>query len=265
MSRRAPKPKTRSRRRPDRVGLVSGKVAIVTGGASGIGAATAALLEREGARVWRADIDGAADLALDVTDPEAWTRAIDLVVADAGGIDILVNAAGIAAAGGAATVGQVALEDWRRVFAVNVEGTLLGCQQAMRVMGREREGAIVNIASTAAVAPSPALAAYGASKAAVVQLTRSVAAASALAGQRLRCNCVMPGMVDTPMTAAMPADYRAAWIAQIPQDRFAQADEVAGAILYLASGLASYVNGAALPVDGGLLARPVVSLARKPD
>ncbi|MEG3181347.1 SDR family NAD(P)-dependent oxidoreductase [Sphingomonas sp. LT1P40] len=242
--------------------LLSGKIAIVTGGASGIGAATAALFEREGASVWRADIDPAATLALDVTDPDAWERAVDRVVAGAGRIDILVNAAGIASAGGPAAIDRVTLDQWRRVFAVNVEGTLLGCQQALRVMGRQAPAAIVNITSTAAVAPSPALAAYGASKAAVVQLTRSVAAAGALAGQKLRCNCVMPGMGDTPMTAAMGAGYHAAWIAQIPEGRFAEADEVAHAILFLASDAASYINGAALPVDGGMLSRPVVSLAR---
>lgn len=247
------------------MGLLAGKVAVVTGGTSGIGAAAATLFEREGASVWRADIDPAAPLALDVTDPDAWANAIDRVLAEAGGIDILVNAAGIAGTGGPAGVGRVALDDWRRVFAVNVEGTLLGCQQALRVMGRESDGVVVNIASTAAVAPSPALAAYGASKAAVVQLTRSVAAASALAGQRLRCNCVMPGMTDTPMTASMSADYRAAWIAQIPQKRFADPKEVAGAILYLAGDMASYVNGTALRADGGLLSRPVITLDRSSD
>lgn len=239
--------------------MLSGKVAIVTGGASGIGAATSDLFEREGASVWRADIDPTAMLALDVTDPDAWRRAVDRVLGEAGRLDILVNAAGIASTGDPAVVGEVALKHWRRVFAVNVEGTLLGCQQALRVMGRESDGVVVNIASTAAVAPSPTLAAYGASKAAVVQLTRSVAAAGALAGHRLRCNCVMPGMAETPMTAAMSPDYRAAWIAQIPQKRFATSEEIANAILYLASDMASYVSGSSLQVDGGLLSRPVIA------
>lgn len=241
------------------------KVAIVTGGASGIGAATADLLEREGTTVWRADIDPAAKLRLDVTDPHAWQKSIETVLADSGRIDILVNAAGIAQAGdGAPDIANVALEQWRRVFAVNVEGTLLGCQQALRVMGRQAPGVVVNIASTTAVAPSPALAAYGASKAAVIQLTRSVAAASALAGHHLRCNCVLPGMVDTPMTAQMGPDYRGAWISQIPQARFADPNEIARTILFLASDMASYINGTALRVDGGLLSRPIVSAARKP-
>ena len=246
---------------PDPAGL-EGRVAIVTGAASGIGAATANLLEAAGAKVWRADIDPSADLPLDVTDAAQWTAAVDRIMAGAGRLDMLVNAAGIAAVSGAATVEAVSIDHWRRVFAVNVEGSLLGCQQAMRVMGTKQPGAIVNIASTAAVAPSPALAAYGASKAAVVQLTRSVAASCALAGLAIRCNCVMPGMADTPMTLGMGADYRQAWTTQIPAGRFADPVEVARAILFLASEEASYVNGVALPVDGGLLSRPVVAVKR---
>lgn len=249
-------------RMPDPLTL-AGRVALVTGAASGIGAATADMLEWAGAWVWRADIDPSAGLPLNVTDAAQWAATADRIVAESSRLDIMVNAAGIAAAAGAATVEAVSIEHWRRVFAVNVEGSLLGCQQAMRVMGTAGPGAIVNIASTAAVAPSPALAAYGASKAAVVQLTRSVAASCALAGLDIRCNCVMPGMADTPMTRGMDAAYRAAWIEQIPAGRFADPAEVARAILFLAGDMASYVNGAVLPVDGGMLSRPVVSAPRR--
>ena len=242
---------------PDMRAALAGRVALVTGAESGIGAATARLFEQSGATVWRADIHPGAQLALDVTNPGQWIEVVDRVVDASGRLDILVNAAGIASTGGAADVASIDLDQWRRVFAVNVEGTLLGCQQAMRVMER---GAIVNIASTAAISPSQALVAYGASKAAVAQLTRSVAAACALAGRDIRCNCVMPGMVDTPMTAAMADGYRDAWLGQIPAGRFADPIEIAQAIAYLASDAASYVNGAALPVDGGLLSRPIVRI-----
>lgn len=249
---------------PEVKGLLAGQVALVTGAASGIGAATASLLAAEGAIVRHADLPGAAELTLDVTDPAAWGAALDRIDRENGGLDILVNAAGIASAGtgDASDVEMVSIDHWRRVFAVNVEGTLLGCQAVLRGMGRDRPGAIVNIASSAAAAPSPALAAYGASKAAVVQLTKSVAAGAALSGIRLRCNCVMPGMAETPMTAGMAPAYRQAWIDQIPAGRFADAGEIAQSVLFLASGMSSYVNGAALAVDGGLLSRPVVGARR---
>lgn len=249
---------------PEPTGLLAGRIALVTGAASGIGAATAALFEAKGATVRRGDLPGAAELALDVTDPAAWDAAFGTIGRENGGLDILVNAAGIASAGAGDRPGveTVSLDHWRRVFAVNVEGTLLGCQAALHNMGRDRSGAIVNIASSAAAAPSPALGAYGASKAAVAQLTKSVAAAAALSSIRLRCNCVMPGMAETPMTAGMAPAYRQAWIEQIPEGRFAEPGEIAHTILFLASGMSSYVNGAALPVDGGLLSRPIVGLRR---
>jgi NAD(P)-dependent dehydrogenase (short-subunit alcohol dehydrogenase family) len=234
---------------------LQGRIALVTGGASGLGAATAAVLTAQGAKVWIADrtqVAARPSLLLDVTDAAAWDAALDTVLRQDGKLDILVNAAGIAGAG---DVAQVALDAWRAVFAVNVEGVLLGCQAALRVM---QAGAIVNIASTAGIAPSATLAAYGASKAAVIQLTRSVAAWCAQNGRAIRCNAVAPGMADTPMTAGFTGDYRAAWEAQIPLARFAGAHEIAAAIAFLAGPAASYITGAVLPVDGGLLARPVV-------
>lgn len=223
-------------------------------------------LAADGATVWLADIDQVAcvaardglasggALALDVTVDADWAGAMARI----GDLDILVNAAGISRAGDAAQdVAEAELDGWRRVFAVNLEGTLLGCQHAMRAM-RGRRGAIVNVASTAGVAPSPALAAYGASKAAVVQLTRSVAAACSAFDPPIRCNAVMPGMADTPMTAAMTPPYRAAWTGQIPLGRFADVAEVADVIAFLASDDARYVTGTEVRVDGGMLSRPVV-------
>lgn len=241
-------------------GEFAGRVALVTGGAAGIGAATAALLRARGARVFRADLhlqDEPDVLALDVRNADAWRAAVARVLDAGGRLDVLVNAAGIAGAGGEQEIRAIGLEAWRAVFAVNVEGTLLGCQAAIPALAIDG-GAIVNIASTAGVAPSPTLAAYGASKAAVLQLTRSVAASCATGGLPVRCNAVVPGMADTAMTAAMATELRERWLQQIPQARFATSDEIAEVIAFLASDRASYVTGAAYPVDGGLLTRPVI-------
>lgn len=254
----------------DRSKRFTGKVALITGGASGIGAATASLLSNEGASVWIADRDairaeetaaalGAArGLGLDVAHDDQWARCVDQVLASSGSLDILINAAGISAAGGKANVRDVGIDDWRAVFRTNVEGTLLGCQHAMRAM-QLRGGAIVNFSSTTALCPTATLAAYGASKAAVLQLTKSVAAACAMEGLPIRCNAVLPGMTETALISAMAPDYRRAWEQQIPAGRFAAPHEVAEVVAFLASDAASYVNGAGYLVDGGLMARPVVT------
>lgn len=251
------------------MGAVKDKVALVTGGSSGIGRAAATLLHARGAIPWIADIDidrataaawelGGRALLLDVRDAVHWGAAIDVILSRSGRLDVLINAAGISRTPAVADVLETTLDDWRTVFAVNVEGTLLGAQHAVRAMG-ERGGAIVNISSTTANAPTVPLGAYGASKAAVLQLTKSIAAACAARGFPIRCNAVLPGMTETPMTAGMPLDYKAAWEAQIPLKRFASSDEVAEAIVFLAGDGASYINGTGLLVDGGLTARPVVA------
>ncbi len=244
------------------------KIAIVTGAASGIGAATAALLAARGAFVWVADQDftgaevvvariGGAAVELDVRSTASWIAAMNRIHSQSGEVSVLVNAAGVSRTAATADVFDVEPAEWREIFAVNVEGTLIGCQQAMRAMGT-KGGAIVNVSSTTALSPTATLAAYGASKAAVHQLTKSVAAACAIRGLPIRCNAVLPGMTDTPMMASMPAGTKALWEAQIPLGRFAAAEEIANTIAFLASDQASYVNGAALLVDGALLARPIV-------
>lgn len=253
---------------PANAGRFAGQVALVTGGASGIGAAVAALLVRQGAVVWIADRNRnraeetaealtARAILLDVTDAVSWRRCMERVLDESKALDILVNAAGISVASGKAGLREVSIEDWRAVFSVNVEGTLLGCQHAIAAM-ESRGGCIVNVSSTTAAAPTPTLAAYGASKAAVLQLTKSVAATCALAKLPIRCNAVLPGMTETPLIAGMSPEYRRSWEQQIPLQRFATPVEVAEVIAFLASSAASYVNGAGYVVDGGLLARPTV-------
>ena len=236
-------------------------MALVTGAASGIGAATVRTLLARGFRVWAADVAGSASagtpISLDVTDPAQWAAAMARVGQEDGRLDVLVNAAGISRSSGEADVLHADLEDWRRVFAVNVDGVMLGCRYAVAAMGSDG-GAIVNVSSTTAMSPTPTLGAYGASKAAVLQMTKSVAAACSLRGLPIRCNAVLPGMTETPMIAAMPLPAREAWNAQIPAGRFADPFEIAEAIVFLASEAAAYVNGEGLVVDGGLLSRPIV-------
>ena len=236
-------------------------VALVTGAASGIGAATVRILTAQGYRVWSADLRDSSPagtpLALDVTDATQWASAMSRVQDQEGVLDVLVNAAGISRTSAAADVLDADLDGWRHVFAVNVEGVMLGCRSAISVMGA-RGGAIVNVSSTTALSPTPTLGAYGASKAAVLQLTKSVAAACALRKLPIRCNAVLPGMTETPMIAAMPPVARKAWEEQIPAGRFADPEEIADAIAFLVSPQAKYINGSGLAVDGGLLSRPII-------
>ncbi len=241
-------------------GQMKGRVAIVTGAASGIGAEVAAQIANEGARVVAADLNEPANLpedaefaALDVTDPQAWQKLVADVVARLGRVDILVNCAGILAEG---TLWSTTLEDWRRIIAINVEGTFLGCQAVIPHM--PAGGSIVNIGSISAWLGDADLLGYTTSKAAVVNLTREIALDCARRGNGVRCNSVSPGTTGTPMVRdffnAGPRATHDEWIAAHPLGREILPGEVAAVIVFLAGDDASFVTGADYPVDCGALA-----------
>jgi NAD(P)-dependent dehydrogenase (short-subunit alcohol dehydrogenase family) len=247
----------------DRRQLVSrdfeGLVAVVTGGASGIGLATAKLLAGRGARVAALDLkpDGLPDDILgveaDVTDDAQVRAAIDTVVEQFGRLDVVVNNAGIGA------IGDVAANDdaeWLRVLDVNVVGMTRVVRHALPHLRKSPAAAIVNTCSIAAWAGLPQRALYSASKGAVYALTLAMAADHVREG--IRVNCVAPGTADTPWVgrlldqAADPAAERAALEARQPTGRLVSADEVANAIAYLASPLSGATVGTVLAVDGGM-------------
>jgi NAD(P)-dependent dehydrogenase (short-subunit alcohol dehydrogenase family) len=221
---------------------LEGSVAVVTGGASGIGDACRRLLETSGATVHVVDRDGVP--AVDVTD----RAALDRLAATLDSVDVLVNAAGVLTEN--RPVDELAADDFRRNFEVNVLGTLNACQ-AFAGLLRSSRGAVVNVASQAALVSLPQQAAYTASKGAVAALTRSLAIDWAERG--VRVNAVAPGFTVTPMTEAFFENdtFTRAATGRIPLGRLLRADEIAAAIVFLASPLASAITGVVLPVDGG--------------
>lgn len=261
------------------------RVALVTGAASGIGRATAIALGRAGARVCVTDRDTAgaeavaADVAaltegsprklsaapafghrLDVTDESEWEAAMAAVLDRWGRLDVLVANAGISAA---APITDTSLEAWRRVTATNLDGAFLAVKHGARAMGDGEGGSIVVVGSASGIRAAPGAAAYSASKSAVAMLVRS--AALELADDGVRVNAVSPSAVRTPMWRAMPffkemiAEHgeEGAWAVLAhgtPLGRVAEPEEVADAIVFLASDAASYITGVELPVDGGYTA-----------
>lgn len=246
-----------------------GLVAIVTGGASGIGAAVVQRLLDGGARVGVLDlaIEGANPrsfaVTADVSDSASVAKAVEAVTAEFGRLDIVINNAGIGAQG---TVETISDDEWARVFSINVTGMARVSGAALPWLRRSPSAAIVNLCSIAATAGLPERALYSASKGAVLSLTRAMAADHLREG--IRVNCVNPGTADTPWVgrlldaAADPAAERAALQARQPHGRLVSAEEVAGAIAYLASPLSSSTTGTSLAVDGGmqeLRLRPIPS------
>jgi NAD(P)-dependent dehydrogenase (short-subunit alcohol dehydrogenase family) len=252
----------------------AGRVAVVTGGGVGIGRAIAMRLASEGAGVAVLDIDEAAaagtarvivdaggrvePFRVDVTSPEAVRTGIDAVLDAFGGIDVLVNNAGVVRYG---TVPELSVDDWDLVIDTNLKGTFLTAKYAIPAMRARGGGAIVNTASAQAFASQPAVAAYSASKGAVVAMTRTLALDHA--GDGIRVNCVCPGSVVTPMLRygaehlddRDPEETMQDWGLQHPIGRLIQPDDVAALVAFLASDEAAAITGAPYLVDGGLLAR----------
>ena len=224
--------------------------AIVTGGASGIGAAVVALLREKGGTVVVFDRDP-ADIQVDVTDPAAVGRAMEEAVERLGGLDVLVNNAGVGAQG---TVEDNPEEEWQRVWDVNVMGMVRVARAALPHLRRSSSAAIVNTCSVAATAGLPNRALYSATKGAVLSLTLAMAADHVREG--IRVNCVAPGTADTPWIGRLldaaedPEAERAALEARQPMGRLVSAREVAEAIVYLAESTAT--TGTVLHVDGGM-------------
>ena len=245
---------------------LSDRVAIVTGGGSGIGATSAALLEAEGARVIVADLHAANDgpgryVSHDVTSEESWRLLLADVLGKEGRLDIMVNNAGIS--GGLGSIENTTVESWQAVHAVNSEGVFLGCKyaiQGMKQTGPDKpasKGSIVNISSVAGLIGGAGPLAYTASKGAVRLLTKSVALYCAENEYDIRCNSVHPGGVDTPifnpLWQAMGHEQGKAFLgSRHPIGRMAEPSDIGDIVLWLASDRSSFVTGAEIAADGGI-------------
>lgn len=252
------------------MGRLSGKIALVTGAASGIGLATSLRFAEEGAIVILADraadrlATALAEVAaisgghravhLDVTLENDWVAAIAEIDAAFGRLDILVNNAGF---GRFCSIAETTLEAWRSVIAVNLDSVFLGTKHAMPLLARSGKGAIVNMSSIRGLVAGPNAGAYSAAKAGVRLFSKVAALECAAAGNGVRVNSLHPGHVETPLTAPAYADPAIAreFLRHTPLGRFAQAREIAEAVVFMASDEASYMTGAELTFDGGVTAQ----------
>jgi NAD(P)-dependent dehydrogenase (short-subunit alcohol dehydrogenase family) len=245
------------------MGVLEGKAVVITGGASGIGAATARRCAAEGARVVIADIqDGAAVIAArhasdvrfhrtDVSLAAQVEGLMHAVVAQHGRLDVLINAAGIG--GGSAATADYNEADFDRVIAINLKGVFLCMKYALVHMRTQSGGAIVNIASILGLVGLPQTPAYSAAKGGVVQLTK--VAALEYAAHDIRVNCICPGIIDTPMLHGVPAAGRQLLVSRQPIGRLGRAEEIADTAVFLASDASAFTTGAVFAVDGGFTAQ----------
>lgn len=254
------------------MGKVHGKIAMVSGGSLGIGAGVVRMMVAEGARVAIADIaeedgkalaaelgDKAMFVALDVRDEAQWINAIQQVESRFGPLDILVQSAGISRP---AHIEAATLDDWRDHMRVHGEGAFLGCKYAIASMKKSGGGSIVNISTVESIRPGPLFVCYGAAKAAQDAVTKTVALHCGEQGYNIRCNSVHPAATYTPLlqqylqSSPDPAALERIYAGMQPLNRIATVDEVAKAILFLASDDASFITGHQMYVDGGVLAKP---------
>ena len=245
---------------------LANKYALITGGASGIGKATVQAMVDEGANVFLADINpagqeaaqsiGATFVSLDVSSEESWSEAVSTISKVIDHLDILVNNAGISPHD---HIEKLDIQEWRRIHSIVSEGVALGCHHALPLLKESESAAIVNLSSVAGLIGASNYASYGAAKAGVHILTKSVAMLCAERGYPIRANSVHPGSIDTPILDADKQKYGERAVtareAAIPLGRLGQAHEVANAILFLASDEASFITGTELVVDGGFTAK----------
>ena len=245
---------------------------LITGAAGGIGSAAARLLAREGASLLLTDFDGDRARALaedinaetgrsaahglrhDVASEEDWRHAVQAARDRLSGLSVLVNNAGVAIIG---SVEELSVEDWRRSMSVNADSVFLGCKYALPLMRETQPGSIINISSISGLIAGHNMAGYNASKAAVWLLTKSVALHCARNKWDIRCNSIHPTFVKTPMLDGLGAtaeEIQTKLARQVPIGRLGEADEVANAILYLASDESRFMTGAELKLDGGMSA-----------